>query len=284
MGLPQWVFVLAVLAWSGGLIAVILAALRELEPATLQARTPLGFLRPGVVLVAHYAGRRLRVSWRAERMTRLLQAGVDRHLSPPEWFALQCVLAAAAGCAALLVALHWSGLAWYALLPASIVGWLMPGAWLHLRTRRRQRQIGHEMMLYFELLLAGLESGLVMRGALQLAVAAGPPGPLALAVAGSLQDARAGCEPDELLRRLERRLQAPAASSAIGAILRAEASGVGLTRALHGVIARHGRARLARAERCAQQAPRRVLRPLAICFAPSLIVAGAVPAAARLLA
>jgi tight adherence protein C len=284
MGLPQWVFVLAVLAWSGGLTAVTLAALRELEPATFQARTPLGFLRPGVVLVAHYAGRRLRLTWRAERMTRLLQAGVARHVSPPVWFALQCVLAAGAGCAALVAALQWSGRAWLLLLPASIVGWLMPAAWLRLRIRRRQRHIGHEMMLYFELLLAGLESGLVLRGALQLAVAAGPPGPLGEALAGSLQDACAGCEPDELLRRLERRLQAPAASSAIAAILRAEASGVGLTRALQGVIARHGRARLARAERCARQAPQRILRPLAICFAPSLIVAGAVPAAARLLA
>jgi tight adherence protein C len=284
MGLPQWLFVLAMLAWSAGLAAAVWTALGELEPAAFQARAPLRFLRPGVILVAHFAGRRLRVTWRAEQMTCLLRAGLDRCLGPSEWFALQCVLAALAGCVALPLALQGAGLTRLAPLPASLVGWLLPEAWLRLRIRRRQRRIGRDLALYLDLLLAGLESGLVLRGALQLAVAAGPPGPLAVALTGSMQDACTGCEPDELLRRLQRRLQAPAASVAITAILKSHAAGAGLTRALQGAIARQARARLARAERCAQQAPRRMLRPLLACFAPSLIVASAVPAAARLLA
>lgn len=283
MGLPQWLFVFAVLAWSAGLATAVRGALGELEPTAFQARAPLRFLRPGVILVAHYAGRRLRVRWRAAQMTCLLRAGLDRRLGPPEWFALQCVLAALAGCVALPLALQGAGVARLAPLPASLVGWLLPEAWLRLRIRWRLRHIGSDLPLYLELLLAGLESGLVLRGALQLAVAAGPPGPLATALAGSLQDACAGCEPDELLRRLQRRLQAPAASAAIAAILKSHTAGAGLTRAVQGAIAWQARARLARAESCVQQAPRRVLWPLLACFAPSLIVASAVPAVARLL-
>ena len=284
MELSQWLLVLAALAWSGGLAAAIHVALRDLEPDTFQARMPLRLLRPGVVLVAHYAGRRLRVSWRAEQMSRLLQAGMKWCPNPPEWFALQCVLAVLAGCTALPVALYWRGLAILAPLPAGLAGWLLPGLWLRLRIRRRRRLIGRELMLHFELLLAGLECGLELRGALQLAVAAGPEGPLTAALAASLQDASTGCEPDELLRRLGRRLQAPLASAAIADVLKAEASGLGLRRALQATIAQRQRARHARAERCAYEAPRRILWPLALCFAPSLLMAVIVPAAARLLA
>jgi hypothetical protein len=283
MGLPQWLFVFAVLAWSAGLAKAVWTTLGELEPTAFQARAPLRFLRPGVILVAHYAGRRLRVTWCAEQMACLLRAGLDRRLGPPEWFALQSVLAALAGCVALPLALHGAGLTRLAPLPASLVGWLLPEAWLCLRIRRRQRRIGRDLALYLELLLAGLESGLVLRGALRLAVAAGPPGPLATALASSVQDACTGCEPDELLQRLRRRLQAPAASVAITAILKNHANGAGLTRALQGAIAWQTRGRLARAESCARQAPRRILRPLLACFAPSLIVASAVPTVALLL-
>jgi tight adherence protein C len=276
--------VVALLAWCGGLAAVIHAALRELEPTAFQARMPLRLLRPGVLLIAHYAGRRLRVTWRAEHKTRLLQAGVGPHLGPAEWFALRGVLAAVAAAAAAAVALRWGAAVWLAPLPAGAAGWLLPEVGLRLRIQRRRRRIARDLLLYLELLLAGLECGLVLRRALQAALATGPPGPLAAALAGSLEDACTGCEPDDILRRLARRLQTPASGAAIAAILRAQAAGEGLARGLHGVIARHERTRIARAEHSAQQAPRGILRALALGFAPSLIVAVGLPAAARLLA
>lgn len=282
MALSHWLFLLAVLVWCGGLAAATHAALRELEPTAFRVGMPLRLLRPGVLLIAHYAGRRLRATWRADCQTRLVQAGVGAQLGPAEWFALRSVLAALAACAAFAAALRSGGASWLAPLPAAVAGEWLPEAWLRLRTWRRQRRIARELVLYLELLLAGLECGLVPRRALQAAIAAGPPGLLGGALCGALQDAGTSCEADELMRRLARRLQAPACSAVIAALLKAQASGVGLARALRGLITRREHLRVAQAEQSAREIRRRILRPLAVCFAPSLIVAVAWPAVERI--
>ncbi|MCC7461574.1 MAG: hypothetical protein IT480_03825 [Gammaproteobacteria bacterium] len=284
MGLPQWLFVLALLAWCSGLAAIVHAALQQLEPLAFPARMPWRLLRPVVLLIAHYAGPWLRTSWRADCRGRLVQAGLGAYLGPAEWLALRVALALGIAGAASAAALRWGGGTWLAPLPAGAAAWLLADAWLYLRIERRRRRIAGELMLYLELLRAGLECRLAPREALLAALAAGPPGPLAAALASTLRSTWAGSEPDEILRRLARRLQAPASNAAVAGILQAQASGTGLARALHGVIARHERLRIASAEHSAQRAPGRVLRALALCLAPSLIVAFGLSAAAWLLA
>jgi tight adherence protein C len=280
--LAQWLLVLSMLVWAGALLRMIHGALREFEPAVPAARMPLGLLQPGVLLIAHYAGRWLRARWRAEQMARLLQAGLVGHPTPPEWFAQRCLLAVMAGGLGLAIAIWWGGIAWWSPAPGALAGWMFPDVWLRWRTHRRQRRIGAEWLLYLELLLAGLESGLSLRAALRLAVQSGPAGTVRAALEQARGDASAGCEIDEILRRLARRLRAPVPCATIDSLVPDVMSGAGLVRGMRSAIARHTSARLARAEYCARQAPRRILRPLTACFASSLILAAAAPLVARL--
>lgn len=280
----QWLMIVAAAAWVMGLARAIRRALGDIAPASFPQRLPLRPLGPVIALIAHYADRRLRASWRVERQSQLLRAGLEGGPTPPEWFALRCLAAAAALGAGIAVGLQDGGAAWFTAPLASLLGWLAPELWLRQRVNRRLRQIRAEWPLHLELLLAGLEAGLELPAALQLAARSAPPGPIPAAMTRTLSDMPRGSPGAEVLRRLRRRLQEPASRAALEAIVRAERDGFGLRRALRAAVARQSALRLARAERCLERMPGRMVQPLLTCCLPSVLLLLAAPVALTLLA
>jgi tight adherence protein C len=279
----QWLLLVSAVVWMGGLARAIRRALEEVESSAPVLPLTVPLLGPWIALIAHYADGRLPIAWRAERMTRLLRAGLEPGPTPPQWFAVRCVGAGLGATAGVALGLWGSGVAWAAPAPLALTGWLAPELWLRRRIRRRLRQIESMWPLYLEMLLAGLEAGLELPLALQLTVRAGPPGPIRVAWARALREVPRGSPPGEILRGLCRRLHEPATRAAFETIVRAERDGVGPRRALRDAIARQAASRLAQAEQCLGDAPGHLALPLLTCFLPGLLLLLAGPAALPLL-
>lgn len=271
---PAQVLLLAALLLAVAALArAIGACLKELEPGAFERPWPLPLLQPLVVLIAHFAGRRLPAPWRAAQRTRLLAAGFEGPPTPPEWFAVRCLALVAALAPAVLAGaggLRGGAPMALAAAPAALLGILAPPAWLRYRTRRRLQAIDAHLALHLEMLLAGLEAGLEWRAALRHAAQYGPAG----AVQGALRRARADAasEVADALRHIDRCLQSPAAHRALGDLLHALAGGAGLRSALHAVLVREEGRHLARAEAAARWRPGVLARPLIAGTVPCLVM------------
>jgi tight adherence protein C len=275
MSWTQGLLLAALVVAAVALLRAIRDTLFELEPAAFARPLPLPLLHPLLVLIAHYADRRLRVPWRATQRSRLLAAGFGERPTPPEWFALRCLAGALALTLTVALALvadfqRATPLIGLATAPAAWFGYLAPEWWLRQRMRRRMRAIESHLGLHLEMLLAGLEAGLAWHAALRCAVQSGPEGALGQAMALASAEKPAGCDAAEDLRRIDLRLQSPAAHRILGEIVRAYVSGTGLRRALHGALDREAARRFAQAEFSARWAPRDLLRPLLVGALPGV--------------
>ncbi|MCC7462738.1 MAG: hypothetical protein IT480_09805 [Gammaproteobacteria bacterium] len=280
MSAAQGLLLVAVFVAAVALLRAIHATLRELEPAAWARPWPWPFLHPPIVLIAHFAERRLRLPWRAALRSRLLAAGFADRPTTPEWFALRC-LAGALALTAVLAAIasgvwEWPHgiplLAWAAALLAGLIGLLAPEGWLQWRTRRRLGKIDEQLDLYLEMLLAGLEAGLDWRASLRCAVRCGPNGPVREACAALAEGGAAGCDALEGLQQIGRRLHSPRVHQVVAELMRAQRAGTGPRRALYGVLAHEERRRLAQAEFSVRWGPLELARPLLAGGLPGLVL------------
>lgn len=284
MSLPQALLLAAVLV---GLIALwrgIGATLREFEPAGAAPLLRLPLLHTALQLIAHYAGRWLRLSWRAAQCARLRAAGFAGRPTPPEWFALRCLgalLGAAGGAAAVLLPVrpHGPGIGSSTVLLATsvpscalLLGAVLPELWLRARIRRRQRRIESDLGLYLEMVLAALEAGVEWPAALRSAVQSGPAGAVQRAFAHLQAERHTAGEAGAGLARIALLLQAPGAQCLLGDARRALANGEGLRRALYGAIVREEGRRLVQAEQSACWSARRLAAPLLTGVLPGLLL------------
>jgi len=281
LGAGQAAFIAALLAWSIALAAGTVRALAALEAGTCRTRWLPAPLGPLVALIAHYARGRLRLTWRAAAMERLLQAGVGARIDPAQWFAFRAVLALAGAAA---------GAFGPAVLPraapaAVVLGWLAggwgPELWLAWRAWRWRWRVRAQLPLLLEMLLTGVESGLGFRAALQLAAAHLPRGGVRAALERALAEAPGEVDPERLWRRLALGLREPRARRTIQRILRAREAGTGLAHALYGLLGEQGRGELRAAEERARRAPWQALRPVWSGFGPALVLLWAAPWAGR---
>ncbi|MFO1399875.1 MAG: hypothetical protein U1F06_00395 [Steroidobacteraceae bacterium] len=273
MAPAQVLLLVAVLLGVVALARAIRSSLHELEPAASARPWPLPFLQPLVLLLAHFAGRRLRAPWRAALRTRLLAAGFGDRPTPPEWFALRCLVAASALLPVAVAGwLRGGALAGFAAVPAALLGAFAPEIWLRGRIRRRSRRIDAHLALHLEMLLAGLEAGLEGRTALRQAAHCGPAGAVRQGLLRAGAEAGPHAEVGELLRRVERGLHAPAACPLLGETCDALAGGTGLRSALHRALVREEGRRLARAESGALWRPAALVRPLLAGTVPALLM------------
>jgi pilus assembly protein TadC len=162
------------------------------------------------------------------------------------------------------------------LAPVMLVLSLVSLPWLVVRAARRQRvtRAEQDLPITLELLATLAEGGLAFDAALDRILSSQPEDrPLAQEFRLYQVELLAGRPRVQCLRRLSRRLDIPAFTTFISALVQAEQVGAGIAQVLRVQVEDFRQRRRERALRLAMTLPVKLIFPLIICFLPGLFVA-----------
>jgi len=201
----------------------------------------------------------------------LRKAGCPRELGPGE-----LLLSMQVG-AALLLALGlglsvWLRLGAGACLLCALAGAGYPLLWLRDRVRARHRAVARALPYGLDLLTLSVEAGLDFPAALAKVVEKGRSGPLAEELSVVLKELRLGKTREEALRNLARRVDLPALTSFVQALVHADRMGTPLGKVLRILSTQLRIERSQRAEKLANEAPVKLLLPLVFFIFPTLFL------------
>lgn len=247
------------------------------EDRTYRDRPPTAFRVVWLPIqwLAYYLGPVLSIGYRQRGLVKLRLAGLDYAMSAEQFVAGRLI---AAGAAAALLAwlLHVFALpvsGWPAL--AAVLGWAFPAIWLRDQIQLRRRETLKTLPFFLDIVTLCVESGLTLNGALQQAVAKGPRGALRDELSRILRDVRAGKARVDALRTFADRMNEPAITNLVAALIRAETMGMNLGPILRAQSEQRRAERFARAEKLAMEAPVKLLFPLiAFIFPCTFFVIG----------
>jgi len=247
---------------------------------------PPGMLRviwPVIQLASFRLGPLLSVAYRQKTQLLLRYAGLDYALSPEQFFATKII--GGAGCAAVLQILlaprGGASLLWLAVL--FVCGYIYPDLWLRDQRDSRQRRILKALPLYLDIVTLCVEAGLNLTSALTQAVQKGPANPLKQELERVLRDVRTGRPRADAFRSLAERLQMPAVSSVVSALITAERQGSALGPILRAQSEQRRNERFQRAEKLAMEAPVKMLFPLIAFIFPCTFAVIGFPIAVKFL-
>ncbi|NBP08874.1 MAG: type II secretion system F family protein [Gammaproteobacteria bacterium] len=149
-----------------------------------------------------------------------------------------------------------------------VTGFGLPWLWLRDIIESRRDEVTRELPLYVDMLTLALEAGGSLSVALKVATERSPDSVLRRAFIRVQGDLRAGRSRAEALRALGERLDMPAISPLVAALVQADASGGSLASVLRAQSEQRLNERFARAEKRAMEAPVRMLGPLVLCIFP----------------
>jgi tight adherence protein C len=238
---------------------------------------------PLVQLVSFRLGGFLSVSYRHKVQLALRHAGLDYALSPEQFFAGKIVagLGAATLLALLLAANETASVTWTAIVGA--LGFLFPDMWLRDERLRRQLSILKALPFYLDIITLCVESGLNLTSAVSQAIAKAPPNPLKVELQRVMRDIRTGRPRLEAFRSLSERLQMPAISNLVSALVTADRQGAALGPILRAQAEQRRTERFQRAEKLAMEAPVKMLFPLIAFIFPCTFAVIAFPIAVKFL-
>jgi len=233
----------------------------ESIPAALPfwIRAPVAAVEP----TAAWLGPHIPVSIRGRVQDQLKRAGVEDELTPPQFLSLAAVSAVVAGIAATVLQFSLT-----MVVLALATGFVMPWLWLRDLVESRRDEVIRELPLYVDMLTLALEAGGSLSVALKVATERSPDSVLRRAFIRVQGDLRAGRSRAEALRALGERLDMPAISPLVAALVQADASGGSLAAVLRAQSEQRLNERFARAEKRAMEAPVRMLGPLVLCIFP----------------
>ena len=285
--------ILLVLGLLGAALAAVLTVLgigkafiEVPEEARQFLDRPPGFFRlawPLIQLASFRLSRFLSVSYRQRTQLLLRYAGLDYALSPEQFFASKILSGAA--CAGILellllprggVSLMWLGILF-------VCCFLYPDLWLRDQRENRQRQILKALPLYLDIVTLCVEAGLNLTSALTQAVQKGPANPFKQELNRVLRDVRTGRPRADAFRSLAERVQMPAVSSVVSALITADRQGSALGPILRAQSEQRRNERFQRAEKLAMEAPVKMLFPLIAFIFPCTFAVIAFPIAMKFL-
>lgn len=213
----------------------------------------------------------------------LARAGMDGALSAEQFVAGQCLGCVAAAIAIGLAANASGIVSPITVLPAAVLGALVPRVALSDRIARRRHAILRQLPHDLDLVTLSVEAGLNLGAALGQAAQHGPRGALRDEWQRVLRDVHAGQPRHEALRAMAARIALPAVSNLVAALLAAERQGASLGPILRAQAEQRRTERFLRAERLAMEAPVKMLFPLVLCIFPGTFAVLLFPVAWRLL-
>ena len=218
----------------------------------------------------------------AKLPVKLRKAGLEFTLSAPQFVAARVIVAllmAGFACWLLNASGHGSdasgvrtGRYAQAVLIGALFGWTYLAIWLKDRSARRKSLLQKTLPFYLDLITLCVEAGLNLQGALAQAVAKGPGGVLRDEIARALRDVRAGKPRAESLRAMSERLQEPAVTNFVTAMIQAERMGMNLGPMLRAQADQRRSERFLRAEKLAMEAPVKLLLPLIAFIFPCTFI------------
>jgi tight adherence protein C len=258
---------------SAALSAAAAAVVLALGALALAERVRLrrGAGRAAFAALAKANERWIRGPWRERIDGWSRTAGRPRDLRPGELIALS-QMGAVAG---LLLGFLLSGslhLGAGTCIPLTLAGALFPAIWLRDCVRLRHRAISRALPYALDLLTLSVEAGLDFAAALSKVVERGSSGPLAHELAVVLKELRLGKTREEALRNLARRVELPALTSFVQALVHADRMGTPLGKVLRILSTQLRIERTQRAEKLANEAPVKLLLPLVLCIFPTLFL------------
>ncbi len=201
----------------------------------------------------------------------LTKAGEPRDLSPAGIVSLQqagALVGLLVGwilCQGLQLSIGWA-------LIAAIVGAWYPVHWLGDQVKRRQLRITRALPYHLDLLTLAVEAGLDFTGAIAKAVEKGKPGPLKDELSLVLKQLKLGKTREDSLKALIQRVDLPALTTFVTALILADRMGTSLGKVLRIQSAQLRLERSQRAEKLANQAPVKMLLPLIGCIFPTVFL------------
>ena len=244
------------------------------EDRTYADKPPKALSRvwPLIEIATYYFGGRLSVEYREKTIRRLRKVELDYALSPQQWFAAKIVYALLIGGIVLLLCM-WTGAHSVAIPVAGLVfGFFYLEIWMRDQVKRIQIEVLKNLPNFLDMLTLAIESGCNLTVGINIAVEKTPDNALRRAFARLLREIRSGRNRVDALRMLEERLDNPAVSSLITALVQAEKTGASLGTVLRAQSTQRTNERFARAEKLAMEAPVKMLGPLILCIFPCTFV------------
>ena len=152
-----------------------------------------------------------------------------------------------------------------------------------LKRLKRQLSILKALPFYLDVVTLCVESGLNLTSAVSQAIAKAPANPLKVELQRVMRDIRTGRPRLEAFRSLSERLQMPAISNLVSALVTADRQGAALGPILRAQAEQRRSERFLRAEKLAMEAPVKMLFPLIAFIFPCTFAVIAFPIAVKFL-
>ncbi len=157
-------------------------------------------------------------------------------------------------------------------LVAALIGLFFPLIWLSDQIKKRHFLITRAMPYNLDLLTLAVEAGLDFTGGLGKVVEKGREGPLRDEFAIVLKQLKMGKTREESLKALAARVDLPALTQFINAVVQADRMGTSLGKVLRLQSTQLRIERTQRAEKLANEAPVKMLLPLVLCIFPTMFM------------
>lgn len=210
-------------------------------------------------------------SFESKMRRKLIKAGDPQGYAPEDILALQEVGFVAGLLGGLIVAnglgqsLLWS-------LLGALVGALYPLIWVNDQVKKRHLQISRALPYSLDLLTLSVEAGLDFTAALAKVVEKGKAGPLRDELQLVLKQLKMGKTREEVLKAMIVRVDLPALSTFVTALIQADKMGTSLGKVLRIQSTQMRIERTQRAEKLANEAPVKMLFPLIACIFPTVFM------------
>lgn len=255
-----------------------------LEEQEMQASFYDRFFRPLTAAIASGLARFTPARSIASTEKRLLNAGMQGRMQVSDFIGLKGLGTLGGGAVGVLMALlgHQQTLGTALLVVIfALIGYVAPDLWLRNKTSQRKVAIANALPDAIDLLTISVEAGLGFDQAMARIVSKSDT-LLSREFGRVLQQMRFGVTRRDALRELVDRTGVEDLSQFVGAIIQAEQLGASIGRVLRIQSAEMRVRRRQRAQRLAQQAPIKMLFPMAFLILPTIFVVVLGPAVPRI--
>lgn len=273
---PTLLMVVAAVMFAGSLGMAGLGLGNTVAPFLLEVREESagGMAGAGSVVVRKLGVANRRIMWPGyeDKMRRnLVKAGEPKTYKPEDIMALQ-EIGFVVGVLFGLILMNAIGfsLAWS--LVVGLIGLFYPIIWVNDQVNKRHLAISRALPFNLDLLTLSVEAGLDFTAALAKVVDKGKPGPLREELALVLKQLKMGKTREEALKSMIARVDLPALSQFVTALIQADKMGTSLGKVLRIQSTQLRIERTQRAEKLANEAPVKMLFPLIACIFPTVFM------------
>jgi tight adherence protein C len=209
--------------------------------------------------------------YEARMRRRLIRGGEPHGYKPEDIMGLQEIgFAVGLVFGLVLMATFKFNLAWS--LAVALMGMVYPLIWVNDQVTKRHLQISRALPYNLDLLTLSVEAGLDFTAALAKVVEKGKGGPLRDELQLVLKQTKMGKTREESLKALVARVDLPALSTFVTALIQADKMGTSLGKVLRIQSTQLRIDRTLRAEKLANEAPVKMLFPLIACIFPTVFM------------